>query len=294
MAKKQTDVVEGQELKAVTVSGLVTGRSFSLVPKDYAEMKELAHYIAESDLAPAQYKAKPGNCLIAIQMGAEVGISPMQAIQNIAVINGRPSIYGDMGKALLLAHGMRIEERDIKEIQKLGEACCRITRPDGSPPVVRTFSVQDAKTANLWGKQGPWTQHPYRMMAWRAFWFCARDAAADALRGLAGAEEVRDYADTGNGVETVETQITAPTRESAKKDVKDAQIAEQVNKKTGEISEGAEDNTDPVDAPAHFIARAAAFAGVCEGCKEGFGEGDAIWWDPKLKKGFHNSHYVRD
>ena len=47
----------------------------------------------------------------------------------------------------------------------------------------------DAKTAGLWGKDGPWRNYPWRQIAWRAFWFAARDAAADLLRGMGGFEE---------------------------------------------------------------------------------------------------------
>lgn len=171
------------------------GSMFSLIPKNLKEAMDLAKLIADSDLAPAGFKGKAGNVLIAVQMGAEIGVSPMQAIQNIAVINGKPSIYGDMGKALLLKKGCRIEERDIKEIKAKSEAWCKITRPDGSPPTIRTYSIDNAKEAGLWGKQGPWMTNTYRQMAWRAFWFAARDGAADMLRGLAGVEEVRDYID---------------------------------------------------------------------------------------------------
>lgn len=168
---------------------------FSMVPKSLEEAMNLAKLISDSDLAPKDYKGKPGNTLIAIQMGAEIGISPMRAIQNIAVINGRPCLWGDLGKALLLARGCRIEERDLKDVKRLGEGWCRITRPDGSEPIVRTFSIDDAKTAGLWGKQSPWSGYPSRMLMWRAFWFAARDGAADFLSGFAGAEEVRDYVD---------------------------------------------------------------------------------------------------
>lgn len=58
----------------------------------------------------------------------------------------------------------------------------------------RTFSMEDARTAGLWGKEGPWKTYPYRQMAWRAFWFAARDAAADLLKGLDGVEALVDIA----------------------------------------------------------------------------------------------------
>lgn len=165
--------------------------AFSLVPTSLDQAMQLSKLIADSDLAPKDYKGKPGNVLIAVQMGQEVGLPPMSAIQNIAVINGKPSLYGDVGKAILLAAGFIIEEDDVETIKKTGMGRCRITRP-GHPPVERTFSRDSAKTAGLIGKQGPWSQYPERQMAWRAFWFAARDAAADVLKGLSGAEELRD------------------------------------------------------------------------------------------------------
>jgi hypothetical protein len=125
-------------------------------------------------------------------MGSELGIPPMQAIQNIAVINGRPGIFGDLGRALLLKAGCVIEDDDAEVVKKNNRARCRITRP-GKGTVEKTFSVEDAKTAKLWEKEGPWKQYPYRMLAWRAFWFAARDIGADLLKGLAGAEELMDF-----------------------------------------------------------------------------------------------------
>jgi hypothetical protein len=172
----------------------VTSRApqFSLVPTNLNEAMQLAKLIAESDLAPKDYRGKPGNVLIAVQMGQDIGLGAMSAIQSIAVVNGKPSLYGDVGKAILLSKGFTIEEYDIREIKEKGFASCTIKRP-GHPPCTRTFGIENAKTAKLWGKEGPWTTNPERQMAWRAFWFAARDNASDVLKGLSGAEEVVDY-----------------------------------------------------------------------------------------------------
>jgi hypothetical protein len=70
-------------------------------------------------------------------------------------------------------------------------ARCTITSPRGHK-TVRSFTIEDAKQAKLWGKDGPWSTYPYRQMSWRAFWFAARDSAADVLKGLQGVEELRD------------------------------------------------------------------------------------------------------
>jgi hypothetical protein len=55
------------------------------------------------------------------------------------------------------------------------------------------FSVADAKRAGLWGKSGPWTQYPRRMLQLRARGFALRDAFPDVLKGLVTAEEAQDY-----------------------------------------------------------------------------------------------------
>lgn len=170
---------------------LAIATTFSLAPANLTEALKFAEMMAQSELVPKDYRSKPGNVLIAVQMGAEVGLQPMAAIQNIAVINGKPGIYGDAGKAILLAAGCQIEEDDIKLIKERGYASCTITR--NGKQTTRTYGIDNAKTAKLWGKEGPWSTNPERQMAWRAFWFAARDAAADLLKGLSGAEELRDY-----------------------------------------------------------------------------------------------------
>jgi hypothetical protein len=264
---------------------LVPAASFATMPATTQDAIRVAELIAGSDLAPACYKGKPGNTYIAMQMGGEIGLSPMKSIQSIAVINGKPCLYGDVGKALLLKHGCRIEERDVKEIKKLGEGCCKITRPDGSKPIIRTFSIDDAKEASLWGKAGPWTQYPYRMLAWRAFWFAARDAGADFLGGLAGSEEVRDYVDT-TGEVTPEVEIPAPQRTS--ESAPEAAPGETVNTETGEV-------TEPPAArkknPAWVLIKAKR-EGPCESCADEVMIGDSVFWDKTAGKVHHAGHFA--
>jgi len=182
-------------LAAQQSTALRPASQFDLSPQTFDQALEFSKYLAASDMVPKQYRGKPGDCLIAMQWGYEVGMKPLQALQSIAAVNGKPSLYGDAGKAMLLAAGCHIDEDDVEKVRANGRARCKITRP-GRPPVERTFSIEDAKTARLWGKEGPWTNYPYRQMAWRAFWFAARDAAADLLRGMGGAEELQDMVNT--------------------------------------------------------------------------------------------------
>lgn len=188
----------------------IVARGF-MNPASVKEGMELAAWIAKSDLAPRDYKDKPQNVLIAMQMGLEVGLSPMQSIQNIAVINGRPSIWGDSMLALCQNHR---DFESIDENQSTNEKGVCIVKRRGMEPQRREFTVADAQKAGLWGKTGPWQTAPTRMLKLRARAFALRDTFADALRGLQSAEEQRDVVETTATITKVTDEIQQPKRAS--------------------------------------------------------------------------------
>ncbi len=156
------------------------------------EAMDYAKLIADSDLVPKDYRGKAGNVLIAIQYGMEIGLKPMQAIQSIAVINGRPTIWGDAMIALVQSH--QLCEYITEEI-KGDTAYCTIKRK-GEEEHTSKFSKNDAKVAGLLNKAGPWSQYPDRMLQLRARAFALRDKFSDVLKGISMREEVMDYEDT--------------------------------------------------------------------------------------------------
>ena len=163
-------------------------KHFDLSPTTFEQALTFAGYLADSDMVPKDFKGKPGNCLIAVQWGSELGLKPLQALQNLAIINGRPSLWGDAVIALVRSSPLCewvIESDDGRE------ALCRVKRR-GEPEQSRTFSMEDAKLAGLVGKQGPWSQYPKRMRQMRARAFALRDVFPDVLRGLPVAEELQD------------------------------------------------------------------------------------------------------
>jgi hypothetical protein len=168
---------------------VATRQQFDLSPQTFEQALTFSQYLADSDLVPKDFKGRPGNCLIAIQWGAELGLKPMQAMQNLAIINGRPSLWGDA--VIALVRGSPLCEYVI-ETDDGKTATCRVKRRGEPSEQVRTFSMDDAKAAGLQGKQGPWTQYPKRMRQMRARAFALRDVFPDVLRGLPVAEEVMD------------------------------------------------------------------------------------------------------
>ena len=153
-----------------------------------------ATMVAKSDFAPKDFRGKPESCLLAIQHGSEIGLSPMQSLQNIACINGRPAIWGDA--ALAVAMASPVCEYVRERVEGDGDAMtayCEAKRRGYEKPTLTSFSVADTKKAGLWGKSGPWTQYPKRMLQLRARGFALRDAFPDVLKGLVTAEEAQDY-----------------------------------------------------------------------------------------------------
>jgi hypothetical protein len=171
-----------------------TQRAGGLALQSFDDAFRFAKMVAASDFAPKDFKGKAESCLLAIQHGSEVGLSPMQSLQSIAVINGRPTIWGDAALALVQSSPqcVYVGESIGGEGDNL-TAVCEVQRRGYPQPTVARFSVADAKKAGLWGKSGPWTQYPARMLALRARGFALRNAFADALRGLVTAEEAQDY-----------------------------------------------------------------------------------------------------
>jgi hypothetical protein len=164
------------------------GGALDLSPRTFEQALTFAGYLADSDMVPKDFKGRPGNCLIAMQWGAELGLKPLQALQNLAIINGRPSLWGDAVIALVRASPLC---EFVIETDDGATATCRVKRR-GEPEQSRTFSTDDAKAAGLQGKQGPWSQYPKRMRQMRARAFALRDVFPDVLRGLPVAEEVMD------------------------------------------------------------------------------------------------------
>ena len=164
------------------------GMGFDLSPQTFEQAMKFSHMLADSDLVPKDFRGKPGNCMIAMQWGSELGLKPLQALSNIAVVNGRAALWGDAVIALVRSSPAC---EYVLETDDGHTATCKAKRK-GEPEHVVTFSMEDAKLAGLAGKQGPWTQYPKRMRQMRARAFALRDVFPDVLRGMPIAEEVQD------------------------------------------------------------------------------------------------------
>ncbi len=222
-----TQLAQTENKTPAKVQVATGGKLAAFVPQTMEEAWRLSGALAASGMTPKAYGNDQNKIMVGIMAGAEVGLTPFAALQSIAVIGNNPSLWGDGALALVQASGLL---DDMEETDDGNAATCRLNRKGRETPIIRRFSMEDAKKAALSGKTGPWSQYPARMRQMRARAFALRDGFADVLKGLHIAEEVRDYNSTQGG-EVMEAQPLTATMliEQARG------ISEIIEPETGEI-----------------------------------------------------------
>lgn len=190
---KEVQPFQEQAPATIANAGMSSGGSIAgLVPQNLEDAFRLSKALSVAgDMVPQNFRGNPEATMAAVLRGMEIGLAPMQALSNIAVINGRASLWGDAIPALMQRAGHHIDVVIEGEGDKM-KAIATLERGDTGKVIKREFSVADAKAANLWDKKGPWQAYPKRMLTHRARSWAVRDGAADALMGLQIAEEMQD------------------------------------------------------------------------------------------------------
>jgi hypothetical protein len=214
----------------------------SLFSKDLApHYMQLAGKLSSSELVPKSFRGKPQDLFLCWAMGYQVGLSPEQSMQCIAVINGKPAMWGDDMLALCMTHKDFediIEEPLVNSEGTIIGYSCTVKRK-GRADKINIFTLEMAKKAGLLSKGGVWIQYTERMLKLRARGFSLRDAFPDALKGIKPREEAEDYID---GEYTVSVGDKTSRTELLKKDFLT---------KTGKLNE--RDSDGQIKAHAHQL-----------------------------------------
>jgi hypothetical protein len=148
--------------------------------------------LATSRFCPPDYKGNPVDIKFAILWGGELGLNAFQSITGIKIINGKPTLYGDIFLAVCKSNPAwedMIETYD----PATKTAYCEVRRK-GHEPLTRSFSHAQATAAKLIKPApSPWTLYPERMLQHRARGFALRDMFADSLCGMIDDTEAKDY-----------------------------------------------------------------------------------------------------
>lgn len=165
--------------------------SLDLAPQAW----KLAEKIAGTDFVPTALRGKPEAVLACILAGHEAGISPMQALSKIHIIEGRPAMAAELMRALVLQHGHELVYDDVSTTSVTAAG-----RRKGSERWTKvTWTMDDAKRGGLDGKTN-WRRWPRAMLIARATAELARMVFPDVLAGISHTVEELSDGDTVEGL----------------------------------------------------------------------------------------------
>jgi hypothetical protein len=158
----------------------------------FPTLLKAASELAKSNIIPASFRGKPADCFVALEYGAELGLPPMSALQNIYVVNGRPTLSAQ-GMAGLVKR--RADYNGMQLNSSPQKAVCVVKRrlPSGAVEEhTGEFTFTQAQVAGLTGKDN-WKGYPQQMLEARAIAFAMRKAYPDVLAGIYTKEEAEDF-----------------------------------------------------------------------------------------------------
>lgn len=168
-----------------------------LNPAAMNQLAKMANMYAGSTMVPAVYAGNKGNCFLAIEMAARMNVSPMFVMQNLNIIQGRPSWSG--AACIALIQGCKLF-RGVRYVfagqEGTPQWSCRVQAErvsDGSVvdgPAVSMQMAMDEGWANKSGSK--WRTMSALMLRYRAAAFFARTECPNLLMGFQLDDEVRD------------------------------------------------------------------------------------------------------
>ncbi|MGH3377921.1 MAG: hypothetical protein ACRDP6_24625 [Actinoallomurus sp.] len=198
---------------------------------DIDQAWRMANALSKSSLLPDALRNKASDVLSMILYGQDLGLSPMQAIQGIYVVKGKPQMSAQTWIALTRRAGHRITVREHTT-----EKCTvEITRGDTGESHAETFTIADAETARLTGKDSMYAKYPKRMLLARAVTNCCRFICPEIALGFGAEGEYEEPAASPEQSLARAVDARTPEPETVDGEVHDAEVVEEPAQSDEEI-----------------------------------------------------------
>lgn len=193
--ENQVTVTKSEELIALEQKQQL---EFAMSPigrmvKNMEVINQVAKFYASSDFVPTTFKGKPENCAIAIDMATRMNMNPIMVMQQMYVVNGKPSISSQLIIALINNCGqfepLRFEKNN-KEGEDAGIRAYTYRKSDPEHKLEGTWITQKMVKASHWGAK--WQEIPEQMYKYRAAVFWARLNAPEITMGFYSKDEVEE------------------------------------------------------------------------------------------------------
>lgn len=199
---------------------------------------QMAKALASSTIVPQTFQKNEANCLIAIEQAQRLRVSPMMVMQNLHVIQGRPSWSSKFLIAAINNSGKFDMELQFEETQdKDGKpfSCTAWTTKNGRKVNGMTVDMDIAKEEGWLSKNGSkWKTMPQLMLRYRAASFFSSLNCPELTMGLYTREEMQDDDFKEYPIENMQEQVQQDISENA-----NLQVFEEPNEQNKEANKDA-------------------------------------------------------
>lgn len=188
----------------------------------FNQMWRVAVLFAKTELVPKQYKGKPSDCFLAVQMAVRLGVEPMMFMQNTYVVNGTPGMEAKLSIALINTKGP-FEGPIQWKFTGAGKTrqCTAYATHSRTKEVCEATVTWAMVEAEGWSRNPKWTTMPDMMFSYRSATFLGRLYCPEVLLGM---QTIDELVDVGKDQQTYDE-----TAKDAKETIQDSQGSEEVD-----------------------------------------------------------------
>lgn len=189
--------MEKAELMMTECKAELSNENIYSSTKAFNELFKIGSVMSKTQLVPDNYRNKPEDCTIAIDIANRNGMSPLSVMQNLYVVKGKPTWSGQACIAMIKASGnfehvkpVMVGERNTDDWGCYFKA---IDKSDGEVVKGTLVTIKMAKDEGWYSKPGSkWQTMPEQMLQYRAAAFFTRIYMPNALMGYRVEGEVED------------------------------------------------------------------------------------------------------
>lgn len=202
---------EGSQINQGSKATVVANKQGVFIGENIEAQFRIAKAHLLSRLLPNHFNTVE-KVLTGMQLAYELGLKPLTGMRQMAIINGTPSIWGELPLGLCFRSGFLefineiVFTKDGTEItaetsgKEIYKAVCTVKRKGYQKETTRYFSLDDAKQAGLLEKNGGvWQKYTRRMLQCRARSWALKDTFPDVLGGISIAEYDHDVVIDNSG-----------------------------------------------------------------------------------------------
>ncbi|MCL2006283.1 MAG: recombinase RecT [Planctomycetaceae bacterium] len=190
-----------------TMHNVATSESMFLL---HPEMERRSNMLAKSTMIPESFRNNPSNCMIALDIALRLQMNPLMIMQNLYIVQGRPSWSGQfliacINKSGLFKTPLRFKFSGQENTDNYGCVAYAIDK-NGELLESTKITIGMAKAEKWWSKKvkvkrdgverieeiSKWQSMPQQMFQYRAAAFFARTYCPEITMGLMTQDEVID------------------------------------------------------------------------------------------------------